>query len=427
MQDPAGPSSTWTENIDRLTPREATGLLTLFDRFELQKPWLTASNAAPFDDGKAEALLQLSDINILEQNFIIQSKERLIQALNKLNLALNLQTKVADGKQQFAFTLTSINSTLTTSGELITLDYLRTLTKQLERHLAKEHAFDYVELAKQMLKGGVEMLAKTFPFLIDESSGKPLLEQAVEPQPILPEAEGSGMAAYEVNFQAAGRNIIIFPDANRFHKDHEVFWAETACRPNRLRSDYSNCVVYAILHELIHCIQYGTMGESTSANIWAKEYGACFAQMNIMAATAKFKPELFPPGLVEEIVLWYYEIVLRLHYKVMSEEMHEAYKRWRDSRGVQDPVTTEAAEFLWNNRAQGYYLKARLAVEAFDHAETFADFIDSHFGIDKRTSYPGNIPSVDRDTTRNDLVNVLSVPVSQRKDLDPVDWSRLWQ
>ncbi len=39
------------------------------------------------------------------------------------------------------------------------------------------------------------------------------------------------------------------------------------------------CTAYAILHELIHCVQYAVMGGTTLDNIWKKEYAACHAQM----------------------------------------------------------------------------------------------------------------------------------------------------
>jgi len=108
-----------------------------------------------------------------------------------------------------------------------------------------------------------------------------------------------------------------------------------------------------------------------------------------MAAVAEKEKELYPEGLPEEIVLWYLEIVRRLHH-VVPPETSEAFVRWRDSRGAQvheeygskytdnllikDPVDKDAAIFLAENRAQGYYLKARLAIEG----NSFISLIGPH-------------------------------------------------
>jgi len=109
------------------------------------------------------------------------------------------------------------------------------------------------------------------------------------------------------------------------------------------------------------------------------------AQMNFMNAVAHFNPELYHPGLVEEVLMWYFEIIHRIHKLIDSSIKDIGYKKWRDSASTLDPVDHDATSFLAEYRKECYYLKARAALEFYNpEIDDFQHFLHVHF--DPKTS-----------------------------------------
>eukprot|EP01087_Luapelamoeba_hula_P021000 TRINITY_DN7266_c0_g1_i1.p1 TRINITY_DN7266_c0_g1~~TRINITY_DN7266_c0_g1_i1.p1 ORF type:complete len:464 (-),score=73.40 TRINITY_DN7266_c0_g1_i1:14-1405(-) len=395
-----------------LTAVDVSTLVSLLDRFELHRPWQNLgisdsdsgeSSSCPSshhpvqsrvdgDSGMVACWDMGQQAKRLEHAFLRESHERIERILRAINLRLSFNGGHTT-RHLHVVTHDSVPLTFAQTDELLALAV---------RLIEVKDTFDYVSFVERTVAAGIELIAELRPYFKEQA----LLVDGIAPIAIEPAEEGSGMAPYEVNFQAAGSSLLLYPNANKFTHEHKATWTQTAARPGRVFRDYYFACAYAALHELVHCIQTATMGPTSATNIWKKEYGACYLQMNFMGAVAKQRPDIFPPGLVSEIILWYNEIVHRLH-AIVGADTHAAFARWRDSRGVTDPVSRDAAHFLSENRIHGYYLKARLAVEAFVDAEMFGSLCDGHFHESQRDQFPASMP-----LASSDMPSAFSTPVA---------------
>ncbi|KAH3755935.1 hypothetical protein Pelo_12255 [Pelomyxa schiedti] len=237
------------------------------------------------------------------------------------------------------------------------------LRRWLEGRISVVGSMNYVEWVGRVLAAGTEFIKRELPEIV----ARGILDPRLEASPIFP----IGMPADEITFQAAGTRILLFPDANLFNEDHKQIWEITAPRPGRILRDFLFSCSYSPLHEMVHCMQYSTIGPTSAENMWIKEFGACSSQLEFMHAIES----TFPPGFVYEIILWFWELVSRLH-STIPQSVIDGYKSWRDSRAALPPVQgQDAVEYLTNNRAAAYYVKSRLALEAYKQGTTIAPLL----------------------------------------------------
>lgn len=259
-----------------------------------------------------------------------------------------------------------------------------------------EAGIDEAEMVEEVVRGGCEMIRErhgegTFPD-----------SRRVEVARIVPSGEKETVGD-ELSFMAAGSRMMFFPDPLTFGEEHEAQWREVAPVPGRTRRDFHHAAVYAPLHELIHLMQYRTIGPTKPENMWQKEFGACVAQLNFAARLGGGGGGLGGSGggrgggrggggrggivagiSVKEAVVWYCQVVRRLMATagVNTPEVEEGFERWRESAGGRDAPTKDGmdpATLLATSRKVGFLLKARLALEAFNGGSDFDEFVAHEF------------------------------------------------
>lgn len=363
-------------NAGALAPREASRLLSLFDRFVL-----SAETAGKGPADRAE--WNLLKANIFEVNWLLAAKSGIKAALS----LVDLDPTFAKNEHHSALTITVKDqpSVFLTVGDIAQLVVL------LEQQLGKKGMFDYnnilnstvgalkLALADKIINSDSEEAAKrrkTSDAMDEEEKRKLYWPKELTAEGIQSIA---GMAITPSGFDDTledeagygtaslfGAPHIFYPNANLFDSRHIPFaMAPLGNKHVRVYREYEYQSIYTPPHEIVHALQ--TLISDSQVDGWRHEWEASVACLGLLAHVARKFPFLYIDGLAEETMLGFYQAVVWGHSQV-SEDVKAGYRQWRDSGGKIDPVGHgDSGHAVHHNPVGTWYCKARISIESFEY------------------------------------------------------------
>jgi len=379
IDDSKSVTETFKQRIKFLSPREASSLITLLDRFTEIKT----------SDG-VKSGWKIDKLNEIEKDYLLAAHQRLNDTLSMIGLSLKAE-KVSDTYYLFLKDgATSLSSN--------SIDNLLThlLTKTCVRGL-----YNYDQLFRTTTQGCQSLLFSSLTSLSSSSSStcrcfpssqleKLHLTQVSRILPsgfedILDEEVGFGTAS------SFGVPNILFPNPSQFHAAH----FPRAALPlhddvRRIYRDYELLNIAVPPHEIVHCIQ--TLFWNGERSEWRKELEASICAFGILYNIIMSYPFLFPDGFGYEAMLSIYDSAKYLHVKkgkIDPEIKGKGYLKFREAMGMEDrgadsPLPEAGEAYLSTHPVETWYVKCRFTIEAY-HAmkKEWLKFLTSCFEVEE--------------------------------------------
>ena len=103
---------------------------------------------------------------------------------------------------------------------------------------------------------------------------------------------------------------------------------------------------------------------------------------------------IYHNGLVEECILWLYNLVKDIHHRIDDKGILEGYETWVLSHAREDPISISADHVFDLHKDYNSYLKCRLPLEMYDEGKWLESFLRYHWNQKEKSGYDlgGDVP-----------------------------------